>query len=135
MLWKVRHLWLSRSCFVFNCYRHWSLIVICNRNKVASILHSREVVTKGYPLYIIAYGLGVLLIIKNLKTEHHGVTQTRCDDCVGALGTFGNIEDCFNYLTQVGSEVGYYPDLKKSVLIFHMDNLEGCNFGRHVSRV
>ena len=32
MLWTVHHLCLSGSCFVFNCYRHWSSLVLRNRN-------------------------------------------------------------------------------------------------------
>ena len=41
MLWTVHHLWLYVACFVFNCYCHWSLLVIRNGNGTASILNSR----------------------------------------------------------------------------------------------
>ena len=79
---------------------------------------------QGDPLYIVAYGLGVLLLIKNLKVAHPDVTQTRYDDDAGALGMFGNIEDYLNYLTQVGLERKYYPDPSKSILIIHPDNFK-----------
>ena len=41
MLWTVRHLWPSGDRFVFNCYRHWSSLVLRNGNGRASLLSSR----------------------------------------------------------------------------------------------
>ena len=41
MLWTVWHLWTSGARFVFNCYCHWSLLVLRNGNGTDSILHSR----------------------------------------------------------------------------------------------
>ena len=42
MLWIVCHLWPSVACFVFNCYCHWSSLVLQNGNGMAIFLHSRE---------------------------------------------------------------------------------------------
>eukprot|EP00957_Ditylum_brightwellii_P165584 12605519-Ditylum_brightwellii.AAC.1 len=28
MLWKVRHRWPTGARFIFNCYRHWALLVV-----------------------------------------------------------------------------------------------------------
>ena len=75
MLWKVRHLWPSGARFFFNCYRHWSSLVLRNRNGTASFLHSKEGVTQGDPLAMIAYRIGILPLIKNLKREIPDVTQ------------------------------------------------------------
>ena len=55
--------------FFFNCYRHWSSLFFRNRNVMAIILHSKEGVTQGYPLVMMAYGIGILTLIKNLKRE------------------------------------------------------------------
>ena len=41
MLWTVQHLWPSGARFVFDCYRHWLLLVLLDGNGTASILHSR----------------------------------------------------------------------------------------------
>ena len=86
-------------------------------------MHSREGLTQGGALAMVAYGLGVLPLIKNLKTAHPDVTQPCYDDNAGALGKFLNIEDCFNSLTQLVKERSYYPDLTKIVLIVHTDHI------------
>ena len=66
MLWTVQHLWPSGGRFVFNCYRHWSLLILLNENETASFLHIREGVTHRNRMTVIAYGIVVLTLIKNL---------------------------------------------------------------------
>ena len=50
---------------------------------------------------------------------------------------FAIIETSFNSLTRQGPGSGYYPELSKSVLIVHLENLNsGKMFGtRHVFKV
>ena len=74
MLWTVRHLWPSGARFSFNFYRHWSSLVFRNGNGTASILHSREGVMQGDPLAMIAYGIGILPLIKNIEREIPDIT-------------------------------------------------------------
>ena len=54
MLWTVCHLWLSGALFVLNCYTHWSLVFLRKGNVTFSFMHSREGVTQGDPLAMIA---------------------------------------------------------------------------------
>ena len=54
-------------------------------------LHSKEGVTQGDPLAMIAYGLGILPLIWVLQTLHPGVTQPWCADDAGAGGNFSGI--------------------------------------------
>ena len=75
IMWTVRYLWLSRDCFVFNLYCHWSSLVLRNRNGTASFLHSKESVTQGDPLAMIAYSISITPLIKNLKREIPDITQ------------------------------------------------------------
>ena len=75
MLWSVRYLWPSGAQFFFSCYRHWSSLVLRNGNWTESVIHSREGVTQGGALSIIAYGIGILPLIKNLKRAIPDVTQ------------------------------------------------------------
>ena len=46
----------------------------------------------GYPLTMVAYGIGIIPLIKNLKAEFPDVTQPWYGDYAGALGTFAKIE-------------------------------------------
>ena len=124
MLWMVLHLWPSGDSFVFNYYRHWPSIVLQNRYGKASILHSIEAMKQGYLLVMIAYGIGILPLINNLKQEIPDVTQPWYADNAGALGTFTILETYFDSLTRQGPVQGYHPDPAKSVLIVRPENLE-----------
>ena len=88
MLWTVRHLWPSGARFIIKCYCHWSLLVLRVKNETATFLHCREGVTQGEPLYMIAYGIGTLPLIKNPKAEFPDVTKPWYDGNAGELGTF-----------------------------------------------
>ena len=58
MLWAVRHEWPSGAQFTFNCYCHWSTLVVREIGDGSGhFLHSKEGVTQGDPLAMIAYGI------------------------------------------------------------------------------
>ena len=59
----------------FNYYRYWPLIVLRNGNGTAIVIHSRESVTQGDRLAMIAYRIGILLLIKNMKWAIPDITQ------------------------------------------------------------
>ena len=68
MLWDVRHECPSDAQLTFNCYRHWSTLVVRDMgDRSGHFLHSKEGVTQGVPLAIIAYGIGVLPIIREIQ--------------------------------------------------------------------
>ena len=90
MICTVRYLLLSGARFF--CYRYWSSLVLRNKNGTASFLHSMEGVTQGYPLYMVAYDIGILPLIKNLKAELPDATQPCCADDSSELGTFTNVK-------------------------------------------
>ena len=71
MLWAVRHEWPSGVQFTFNCYRHWYTLVVRDTGDGSGhFLHSKEGVTQGDPLAMIAYGIGVLPLIRELREAH-----------------------------------------------------------------
>ena len=88
MLWTVRQLWVSRACFVFHYYPHWSFLVLRNRGGEDSIMHIREGVTQGNLLAMIAYGIIIFPLINNLKQEIPDGTQPWYADNARDLGTF-----------------------------------------------
>ena len=93
-------------------------------NGTKSILHSRKEVTQGDPLAMIAYGIGILPLIKNLKRAIPDVIQPWYTDAAGALGTFARLETYFDSLTCQGPGRGYHPKPSKSVLIVRPDHIE-----------
>ena len=137
MLWTVRHLWPTGAHFIFNCYSNWLSLVLQNRNGTASILHSIEGVTQGDTLAMIAYGIGILPLIKNLKPAIPDVTQPWYADDAGALGAFARLETYRDSLTRQDPGRGYHPNLTKSVLIVRPENPEAGKVfrARHGYRV
>ena len=87
-------------------------------------LHSKECVTQGYPLSMIAYGISILPLIKNPKQDISDITHPWYADDARDLGTFAIIETYFNSLTRQGPGRGYYPKSSNSVRIVHPDNLK-----------
>ena len=129
-MWTFIHVWPSGARFIFNFHRHCSSLVLRNGNGTASFMYIKEGVMQGDPLVIIAYGIFILPLIKNLKHNIPDVTQPQYAENARDLGTFARIETYFNFLTRQGPECGYYPGPSKSMLIVHPDNLEaGKYFG------
>ena len=93
--------------------------------------------TQGDPIAMIAYVIGILPLINNLKREIPDVTQPLYSENAGAFGTFARLETYFDSLTRQGLGRGYCPKRTKSVLIVRPENLEaGKVFGaQHGFRV
>ena len=73
---------------------------------------------------MIAYGINILLIIKDRKREIPNVTQPWYADYSGALGMFSRIHTYFDFLTLQGPVHGYHHKPSKRVLIVHPENLD-----------
>ena len=92
MLWAVRHECPSGAHFIFNCYLHWATIVVRNTGDGPShLLHSKEVVNQGYPLSMIAYSIGVLPLLRELRGSHPCVTHPWYADDAGTERKFEHI--------------------------------------------
>ncbi len=90
-LWTVRHRWPSGARCGFNCYRHFAMLITRCGNDLFLIILSKEGVTQGDPLAMVMYGLGLLPLIRNLKTEGPDLHQPWYADNAGAGGTFKGI--------------------------------------------
>ena len=75
MFWTINHCWSKGSHFSFNCYHHQSLLIIRNRGKPATILHSKEGITQGGPLAMLLYGTVLTPLIELLQKEYPDVLQ------------------------------------------------------------
>ena len=132
MLQTIHHLWPPGAHFVYKCYHQWSSLVLWNGNGTTSFLHSREGMTQGDPLDMVAYGIGILLLIKYLKSAFTDVTQPWYAGDASALGTTTRVGSYFNSLKKLELGRGYHPELSKSVLIVHPENFETVNSLAHV---
>ena len=65
-------------------------------------LHSREGLTQGYPIEMVAYGICIPPLIKTPKRELPDITQTWYAYNAGALVTFARIHAYFHLLTHQG---------------------------------
>ena len=103
ILWTVRHLWPSGARFAFNCYRHWSQLMIRSGDGYEGHwMMSKEGVTQGDPLSMILYGLGMLPLTMKLKNAVPECIQPWYADDAGAGGEFEDIE-MFLITTGIGS--------------------------------
>ena len=84
--------------------------------------------TQVDPLAMVAYGIGIILLIKHLKAEFTGFTQPQYSENAGALSTFKKVELYFNYLKRFVLGCGYYPGPPKTFLVIHPDIIESVKW-------
>jgi hypothetical protein len=123
MLWVIRHEWAAGARFAFNCYRHHSLLVVRNPGGEPLTFFSKEGVTQGDPFAMIAYGVGMLPLVRKLKELNQLLTQSWYADDACAAGTFDRILSMFHDVSRIGPDYGYYPNASKSILVTHPDNM------------
>ena len=124
MFWAVRHEWPSGVQFMFNCYRHWSTLVVQEKgDRSGHLLHSKKGVTQGDPLAMIAYGIWVLPLISELQGAHPPVTQPWYADEAGAGGKFKNILKHIRDLQAREPSRGYYSEPTKSIFVVATGNI------------
>ena len=123
MLWALHHEWTSGARFSFNYYRQWATIVIRKRYGMGHFLHSKEGVTQEFPLDMIAYSLGILLLIRNLRACHPIITQNWHADDSGAGGNFAGIRQHLDDLIVRAPPQGYLPESNKRILVVSLRNV------------
>ena len=64
MLWTIKHDWISVAQFAFNCYFHWSTLVVRNLGGSGHFFNSKDGMSQVDPLAMIAYDIGVLPLIR-----------------------------------------------------------------------
>ena len=124
MLWAVWHEWPSGAQFTFNCYRHRATLVVQDTGDSSGhFLHSKEGVTQGEPLSMIAYCIGVLSLIRELRGALPRVNQPWYADGAGTGGKFPNILEHLRDLQSQGTAWGNHPEPTKSILVVAPGNV------------
>ena len=125
MLYEIRYRWPSGAQFVFNCYRHWSKLLLRSPSGCLH-LYSMEGVTQGDPTAMLMYGIGTLPIIHQLNSLRTEAMQLWYADDASIGGKFANICKMFDKLTEIGPRFGYFPNPKKCILLVHKQCLSAA---------
>ena len=73
MMWTVRHRWPAGTRFVFNCYRHWEQLILCQTEEPPVTILTREGVTQGEPLSMVMYGITLNPLAEELRVADPGL--------------------------------------------------------------
>jgi len=68
MLFHAQVLWPCCTCFLFNMYKGWSVLVLKGST---TLLYSKEGVTQDNPLSLFMYAVGMLSLIWSLHNLTH----------------------------------------------------------------
>jgi hypothetical protein len=119
MLWTVRHRWAKGSRFVFNCYRHASLLIVRDEASPGNpiVIQSSEGLTQGDPLAMIGYGLTLAPLTELVRVEVPEVLSPFFADDGGLAGSFSKVGQAYSIVKAHGPDRGYYPEDEKSVCV------------------
>ena len=73
MLWTMRHRWPSKTRFVFNCYRHWAQLILCQTGDPPVTILIREGLTQGDPLLMVLYVITLVPLAEELRAADPGL--------------------------------------------------------------
>ena len=73
MLWTVHHRWLAGARFAFNCYKHWSQLLLRQTGEFPVTILSSEGVTQGDPLSMVLYGITLAPLAEELRAADPGL--------------------------------------------------------------
>ena len=73
MLWNVRHRWPAGARFLFNCYRHWAQLLLCQTGETPVTILIQEGVTQGDPLLVVLCRINLVPLAEELSVADLGV--------------------------------------------------------------
>ena len=113
-LWNARILWPRCSCFLFNTYRGYSMLLL---KRSEHILYSKEGETQGDPFSMLFYEVAVLdlPLIQSLSNSPNGIK-------VGTLmillvqGNYKLVGNRFDILLKLGPSHSYFSEPSKCLM-------------------
>ena len=117
MLWMVRHRWPARVRFLFNCYRHWSQLLLLHPGDTPVILLIREGVTQGDPLLVVLYDITLVPLSEELRDADPTLLLPFYADDAAFEGSSRRSAAQLQLMIYQGTERGYFPEPAKSLFI------------------
>ena len=125
MLWTVRHRWPVRAIFAFNCYNHWSQLLLRKPGEPPVTILSREGVTQCDPLSMVLYGITLVPLSEELHAADPGILSPFYADDATFDGSAQRSAQLLKQLMKRGPEQGYFPEPAKSFFILDTPGQEG----------
>ena len=117
MIWKVHHRWPAREMFVFNEYRHWVQLLLCQPSDTTVILLSWEGVTYGDPLSMVLYGITISPLADELRDADPNLLSPFYTDNVVFYGSTRQSAAQLRLFMNQETDHGHFPELTKSLFI------------------
>ena len=118
MLYVLRYLWPQGARYVYNCYKHWSLVLYHDSTAgTAFTLYSATGVVQGCPLSMYTYALTLVPLITRLQREFPTLLHLWYADDGNAAGSFVELKLYLDRLTRLGIPYGYFVQPSKSKLL------------------
>ena len=80
-------------------------------------MHSKEGVTQEDPLHMIEYGIGILLIIREICAAHPLVTQMWYEDDTVKRGKLAALQEHIRDSMMRGNPRGYFQETTNMILV------------------
>ena len=117
MMWTVQHCWMAGGRFAFNCYRHWSQLLLHHPGEPPVTILSREGITQGDPLSMVLYSITLVPLTEELRVADLGLLSTIYADDAVFDGLARQSAQLLKMLSKRGPDRGYLPDPAKSLFI------------------
>ena len=108
MLWTVHHHWQAGAMFAFNCYMHWSQLLLCQPGDALVIILSLEGVIQGDPISMLLYGITLVPLEEDLKDMDLTVMSHFCADDAAFDGLTRRSVAQLKMLMDRGPDRGYF---------------------------
>ena len=110
---NARVLWPRCLWFLFNTYHGYAALFLQGSSDYSL---SKEGVTQGDPLSMMLYAVAILPLIRALKSPKRWIKNCYADDSA-CVATLPSLHAWFSQLLSRGSDLGYFPQPAKTVLV------------------
>ena len=118
MLYVLRYLWPQGVRYVYNCYKHRSLVLYHDSTAgTAFTLYSATGVVQGCPLSMYTYSLTLVPLIHRLQREFPTLLHLWYANDGNAASSFVELKLYFDRLNRSGIPYGYFVQPTKSKLV------------------